>query len=52
MESDGIFHIFDQIKVLMLRLYIGHCHLCMEAHIKLRLQSLKAPRLDLLKRYK
>ena len=31
---------FDQIKVSMVSLYIGHCHLFMEVHLKLRIQSL------------
>ena len=35
-ENDGIFYIFDQIKVFKVPLQIGHCHLCMKGHLKLR----------------
>ena len=34
-------HVFYQIKDLRLPLWTGHYHLCMEGHLKLRLQSLK-----------
>ena len=39
-KNDGIFHIFDQIKVSRVPLQIGHCHFCMEGRLKSRLQSL------------
>ena len=39
-ENDVIFHIFDQIKVLRIPFLMGQCHLCMEGHLKLCLQSL------------
>ncbi len=32
--------IFDQTKLLRVLLWIGHWHICMEGHSKLRLQSL------------
>ena len=39
-KTTDIFHIIDQIKVSRVPLWIGHCHLYMEGHLKLRLQSL------------
>ena len=32
--------ILEQTTLLRVPLGIGHCHLCMEGHLKLRLQSL------------
>ena len=43
-QNNNIFdqnnYIINQIKVSRVPLSIGHCHLCMEGHLKLRLQSL------------
>ena len=39
-KNDSIFPIFDLIKVSRVPLLIGRCHLCMESHLKLCLQSL------------
>ena len=36
-KNRGISNIFDQIKVSEVPLWIGHCHLCMEGSLKLRL---------------
>ena len=33
-------HFSSQIKESRVPLQIGHCHLCMEGHFKLRVQSL------------
>ena len=35
-----IVFILDPTKLLRIPLLIGHCHLCTEGHMKLRLQSL------------
>ena len=40
-KKQNIFHIIDQIKVSRVPLWIRHCHLCMEGHFKIRLQSLQ-----------
>ena len=38
-KNDCIFQIFDQIKFSRVLLKIGHCYLCMDGHLVLRLQS-------------
>ena len=39
-KNDGIFYIFDQIKVSRVPLYIGYFQIGMKEHLKLRLHSL------------
>ena len=38
-RETNIFHIIDQIKVFRVLLWIRHCYLCMEGHLKLYLYS-------------
>ena len=37
-ENDNIVNIVDQIKMSRVPLWIEDCHLCMEGHLKIRLQ--------------
>ena len=39
-EKRNIFHIFYQINVSRIPLWIGQCYLCADGHVKLRLQYL------------